>query len=237
MEGFWEGLAACRDVAETTPADRWDADVHYSQQGAKSGTYARFGAYCADVVAFDAAYFRLPASEALALDPHTRLLLTLAQVWPNTKIFEADQFRYPVSGKIYLVADSGSICILLTTIKTSKFGRLQCLQCPRASDMLSGCICQTCQIPHSVNEQAIQSFELWVLLRYRRPWEMQRARSARRARQGSSWAACGRTSSWKCFLSWCVFGLTTLGFRGPRGPQTLKLPIKTYALLSLLRLE
>ncbi|CAL8465605.1 g5141 [Coccomyxa elongata] len=79
MEGFWEGLAACRDVAETTPADRWDADFHYSQQGAKSGTYARFGAYCADVTAFDAAYFRLPASEALALDPHTRLLLTLAQ--------------------------------------------------------------------------------------------------------------------------------------------------------------
>ena len=80
VEGFWEGLAICRDVAETTPADRWDADFHYSQQGAKSGTYARFGAYCADVAAFDAAYFRLPASEALALDPHTRLLLTLAQV-------------------------------------------------------------------------------------------------------------------------------------------------------------
>ncbi|BDA51455.1 probable oleandomycin polyketide synthase, modules 5 and 6 [Coccomyxa sp. Obi] len=79
MEGFWEGLAACKDLAETTPADRWDADFHYTQQGAKSGTYARFGAYCADVAAFDAAYFRLPASEALALDPHTRLLLILAQ--------------------------------------------------------------------------------------------------------------------------------------------------------------
>ncbi len=81
VEGFWEGLATCRDVAETTPVDRWDADFNYSQQGAKSGTYARFGAYCAEVAAFDATCFRLPASEALALDPHTRLLLTLAQVW------------------------------------------------------------------------------------------------------------------------------------------------------------
>ena len=59
---------------------RWDVDFHYSQQGAKSGTYARFGAFCADVAHFDAAYFRLPASEAVALDPHTRMLLELSQV-------------------------------------------------------------------------------------------------------------------------------------------------------------
>lgn len=82
LAGFWEGLESCRDLAETTPADRWDSDYHYSQQGAKSGTYARFGAFLgfADVAWFDAAYFRLPASEAVALDPHTRLLLELSQV-------------------------------------------------------------------------------------------------------------------------------------------------------------
>lgn len=80
VAGFWEALAGCADLAETTPADRWDADYYHAAPGAKSGIYARFGAYCADVAGFDAGLFRLPASEALALDPHTRQLLELSQV-------------------------------------------------------------------------------------------------------------------------------------------------------------
>lgn len=48
--------------------------------GSKAGAYARFGAYCSGLQDFDAAHFMLPAPEALAMDPHTRHLMHLAQV-------------------------------------------------------------------------------------------------------------------------------------------------------------
>lgn len=48
--------------------------------GSNGGTYARFGAFCNGLQEFDAAYFMLPASEALALDPNTRHLLHLSRV-------------------------------------------------------------------------------------------------------------------------------------------------------------
>ena len=73
-------MAACADLPETTPPDRWDANMHYSPPGAKTGIYARFGAYCAGLQDWDALYYKLPANEALAMDPHTRVLLDLSQV-------------------------------------------------------------------------------------------------------------------------------------------------------------
>ena len=48
--------------------------------GSEAGAYARFGAYCSGLQDFDAAHFMLPAPEALAMDPHTRHLMHLAQV-------------------------------------------------------------------------------------------------------------------------------------------------------------
>ena len=48
--------------------------------GSDTGTYARFGAFCSGLQDFDNAHFMLPASEALAIDPHTRQLLHLSQV-------------------------------------------------------------------------------------------------------------------------------------------------------------
>lgn len=48
--------------------------------GSETGAYARFGAYCSGLQDFDAAHFMLPTPEALALDPHTRHLMHLAQV-------------------------------------------------------------------------------------------------------------------------------------------------------------
>ena len=73
-------MSSGTDLPQTTPADRWDADAHYMQQGAKSGIYARLGAYCAGMQDWDAACYKLPAAEALAMDPHTRVLLDLSQV-------------------------------------------------------------------------------------------------------------------------------------------------------------
>ena len=80
MEGFWAQMSSGADLPQTAPADRWDADAHYAQPGAQSGIYARLGAYCAGMQDWDAAYYKLPANEALAMDPHTRVLLDLSQV-------------------------------------------------------------------------------------------------------------------------------------------------------------
>jgi acyl transferase domain-containing protein len=70
----------------TTPPERWDADRHYAQMEAKSGIYARFGAYCADIQSFDATFFKLPGSEAVVMDPHTRILLEINQVGSHCHI-------------------------------------------------------------------------------------------------------------------------------------------------------
>ncbi len=80
LEGFWDSMAVCRDLPQLTPFSRWDAELYYVVPGTEAGTYARFGAYCSGLGGFDAAYFSLPASEALALDPHTRHLLHMSQV-------------------------------------------------------------------------------------------------------------------------------------------------------------
>ena len=64
-------MAVCRDLPQITPCSRWDAELYYTVPGSETGTYARFGAYCSGLDGFDAAYFSLPASEVLALDPHT----------------------------------------------------------------------------------------------------------------------------------------------------------------------
>ena len=79
-EGFQNSITACRDLPQITPFSRWDAELYYAAPGTETGTYARFGAYCSGLGGFDAAYFSLPTSEALALDPHTRHLLHMSQV-------------------------------------------------------------------------------------------------------------------------------------------------------------
>ena len=46
----------------------------------QSQARARFSAFLADIYAFDAVYFRVPAPEAALMDPQQRLLL---EVWPS----------------------------------------------------------------------------------------------------------------------------------------------------------
>jgi len=59
------------------PLDRWDIDRAYSPQIPPSGMtiYARFGAFCSDMEAFDASAFRMTRPEASATDPQQRLLM------------------------------------------------------------------------------------------------------------------------------------------------------------------
>jgi acyl transferase domain-containing protein len=79
VAGFWAQMSSSADLMAATPPDRWDADAYYAQPGAKTGIYARQGAYCAGVQEWDAAFYKLPANEALAMDPNTRALLDLSQ--------------------------------------------------------------------------------------------------------------------------------------------------------------
>jgi acyl transferase domain-containing protein len=53
------------------------------QTPASGRSYARFGAFLdgGGVAAFDAGALRFSRAEAVALDPHSRLLLESAQVW------------------------------------------------------------------------------------------------------------------------------------------------------------
>ena len=81
MEGFWAQMSSGADLLQTAPADRWDADAHYAQPGAQSGIYARLGAYCAGMQDWDAAYYKLPANEALAM---TR---TPGSCWTSHRLF------------------------------------------------------------------------------------------------------------------------------------------------------
>lgn len=75
---FWAGLCRSADVQSVLPLSRWDMDAWFApDQGTASphsrGTmYTRFGACCLDVHAFDAAAFRLSATEAQAVDPQVR---------------------------------------------------------------------------------------------------------------------------------------------------------------------
>lgn len=62
-----------RDAVGSVPLERWDVE--------SDPLAARFGAYLADIAAFDAAAFGIPDSEAPLMDPQQRLLMeTLGEV-------------------------------------------------------------------------------------------------------------------------------------------------------------
>lgn len=74
---LWELLENPRDVASQPPADRFNINAFYDPEGSNpSTTNAREGYFLSDnVKAFDAPFFNISATEALALDPQQRMLL------------------------------------------------------------------------------------------------------------------------------------------------------------------
>ncbi|KAJ5741898.1 hypothetical protein N7533_011307 [Penicillium manginii] len=74
---LWELLENPRDVASQPPADRFNINAFYDPEGSNpSTTNAREGYFLSDNVrAFDAPFFNISATEALALDPQQRMLL------------------------------------------------------------------------------------------------------------------------------------------------------------------
>src|SRR5271166_2033710 len=79
-EGLWDIVAQGRDVMSEFPTDRgWDlAGLFDADPDAPHKCYVRAGGFVDDVAGFDAAFFGVSPSEALAMDPQHRMLLELS---------------------------------------------------------------------------------------------------------------------------------------------------------------
>ncbi len=79
-DSLWDMVADKRDVMSEFPADRgWDlAGLFDDDPDAPHKCYARSGGFVDDVAGFDAGFFGVAPSEALATDPQHRMLLELS---------------------------------------------------------------------------------------------------------------------------------------------------------------
>ncbi len=79
-DSLWDMVADKRDVMSEFPADRgWDlAELFDDDPDAPHKCYARAGGFVDDVAGFDAGFFGVVPSEALATDPQHRMLLELS---------------------------------------------------------------------------------------------------------------------------------------------------------------
>jgi polyketide synthase 12 len=79
-DGLWDMVAQQRDVMSEFPNDRgWDLDRLFDDDpDAPHKCYARSGGFVDGVAGFDAAFFGVAPSEALATDPQHRMLLELS---------------------------------------------------------------------------------------------------------------------------------------------------------------
>src|ERR1700756_2155471 len=79
-DSLWDMVADKRDVMSEFPTDRgWDlAELFDDDPDAPHKCYARAGGFVDDVAGFDAGFFGVAPSEALATDPQHRMLLELS---------------------------------------------------------------------------------------------------------------------------------------------------------------
>ncbi|MGW7529595.1 type I polyketide synthase [Streptomyces sp. NPDC054783] len=90
-EDLWDVIREGRDVVGDFPQDRGWRDVYDPDPDAAGKAYTRQGGFLADVAGFDADFFHLSPREALAVDPHHRLLLeTSWEAFERAGIVPAD---------------------------------------------------------------------------------------------------------------------------------------------------
>ncbi|WP_232022704.1 beta-ketoacyl synthase N-terminal-like domain-containing protein [Mycobacterium pseudoshottsii] len=76
---LWSAVAEGRDLISEWPSDRgWYGEPYFDGESQTSRLGAPIGGFLADVSAFDAEFFGLSSSEALAMHPHQRLALECA---------------------------------------------------------------------------------------------------------------------------------------------------------------
>jgi polyketide synthase 5 len=75
-EQLWEALLRGDDLVTEIPPDRWDVDEYYDPEpGVPGRSVSKWGAFLDDVAGFDADFFGISESEAIAIDPQHRFLL------------------------------------------------------------------------------------------------------------------------------------------------------------------
>ncbi|MFF7240915.1 SDR family NAD(P)-dependent oxidoreductase [Streptomyces collinus] len=79
LDEFWAHLAAGDDLVTEIPADRWDwRRIHGDPEPGEFRTTARWGGFLRRVDLFDADFFGISPTEAVAMDPQHRLVLETA---------------------------------------------------------------------------------------------------------------------------------------------------------------
>ncbi len=78
LDEYWQLIRGGRCAITETPADRWDVDALYDEQGGPGKVATRWGGFVEGIDQFDPRFFGVSPREANRMDPQQRLLLEVA---------------------------------------------------------------------------------------------------------------------------------------------------------------